>query len=129
MIALLVKLGEPVDLTLWLFDPDHVHVTEPPTAMVSTAGLEALRELLKKLSPTSTAAVVGTDATVAWNAAGEPVSPALVAVIVTGPTSPPSVTPVWAKPAASVTELVGCTLATPLATCHATVTPCTPFPN
>jgi len=130
MIALLVKLGEPCDLTLWLVDPPHVHVTDPPTAIVSTAGLElALRELLKKLSPTSTAAVVGTEAGAAWNVPGEPVSPALVAVMVMGPTSSPSVTLVWARPPASVTELVGCTLAAPLTTCHATVTPCTSFPN
>src|SRR6476659_9014517 len=38
----------------------HVHVTVPPTATVSTAGLaDALCPLLKKMLPTATAAVSG----------------------------------------------------------------------
>jgi len=61
-MALLVKLGEPMDRTLWgkLSVVAHVQVTVPLTATVSTAGLdEPLRPLLKKMSPTVTAAVVG----------------------------------------------------------------------
>jgi hypothetical protein len=37
-MVLLAKLGDPIDRTLWASGPLHVHVTTPPTAMVSTAG-------------------------------------------------------------------------------------------
>jgi hypothetical protein len=62
MIVLLVKLGDPVDRTLWSRASvvAHVQVTVPLTATVSTAVLDdPLWSLLKKMSPTVTAAVVG----------------------------------------------------------------------
>jgi len=57
-----VKLGEPTDCTLCgkASEVAQVQVTVPPTATVSTAGLDdPLRSLLKKMSPTVTAAVAG----------------------------------------------------------------------
>jgi hypothetical protein len=61
-IPLLVKLGEPVDCTLCgkASVVAQVQVTVPLTATVSTAGLDdPLSALLKKMSPTVTAAVAG----------------------------------------------------------------------
>src|SRR5574338_912351 len=61
-MALLVKLGEPSDWTLWavLPVPVQVQVTVPPTATVVRAGLDVPScALLKKSLPTVTAAVDG----------------------------------------------------------------------
>ena len=126
--VLFVKLGDPVDSTLCV-PPAHVHVTVPPAAMVSTAGFEALfRLLVKKKLPSWTAALVAAVVTVAWNVTGEPVSPALVAVIVTGPAVAPSVSVVRATPEASLVALVGDALAVPPVTSHVTPVPAFPFP-
>jgi hypothetical protein len=60
MIVLLVKLGDPMDRTLWGMASvvAHVQVTVPLTATVSTAGLDdPLWSLLKKRAPPVTAAV------------------------------------------------------------------------
>src|SRR3954464_8933676 len=59
MIELPVKLGEPRDCTLWGMSASlpQVQITVPPTAMVSTAGLEVpLWSLRKKMSPSVTTA-------------------------------------------------------------------------
>src|SRR2546425_144111 len=129
MTALLVKLGDPVDSTL-CEPPAQLHVTVPPTAIVSTAGFELrLRSLLKRIAaPTVVLAVVGIAWAVALNVRGEPVRPAWVAVIVIGPAVPPSVTVVWAVPLALLSALVGLTPAEPLVTCQPTAIPDTPFP-
>src|SRR5690606_17578257 len=61
---LLGNVGVPVDSTLWLELLRNVHVTVPPTAMVSTAGLIVpLRTLKNWKLLTLTAAVV---ANAAW---------------------------------------------------------------
>jgi hypothetical protein len=60
--ALLSKPGELSDSMLWGMSSVcvQVHVTVPPTATVSTAGLiDPLCSLLKKLLPMATAAVSG----------------------------------------------------------------------
>ncbi len=104
-IALLVKLGEPVDRTLWLTVPVavQVQVTVPLTATVSTAGSEVrLRSLRKKLFPTVTATVDGgpgggggdggsAAVAVAVNSTGEPVAPTTSAWASCEPTVEPSV--------------------------------------
>src|SRR5512133_2353063 len=54
--------------------------------------------------------------------------PATVAVTVTSPGDEPSVTCVFACPLASVTAVVGLTVALPVATANVTVAPCTGFP-
>jgi hypothetical protein len=62
MMLLLVKLGEPGDWTLWGMSASLplVQVTVPPTATVSTAGLDdPLWSLRKKMSPKVTAAAAG----------------------------------------------------------------------
>src|SRR3989442_907752 len=119
MIPLLVKLGDPVDCTL-CEPPAQLHVTVPPTAIVSTAGFELrLPSLLKRMAaPTVTLAVVGIGWAVALNVRGEPVRPAWVAVIMIGPAVPPSVTVVWAVPPPPPTPLLGPTPAGPALTCH-----------
>src|SRR2546426_11625344 len=129
MIPLLVKLGDPVDCTL-CEPPAQLHVTVPPTAIVSTAGFELrLPSLLKRMAaPTVTLAVVGIGWAVALNLRGEPVRPAWVAVIMIGPAVPPSVTVVWAEPLALLIALLGLTLAEPLVTSQPTAIPDTPFP-
>src|SRR2546425_13364450 len=112
MIPLLVKLGDPVDCTL-CEPPAQLHVTVPPTAIVSTAGFELrLPSLLKRMAaPTVTLAVVGIGWAVALNVRGEPVRPAGVAVIVIRPAGPPSGTGVCAVPLALLIALMGLTLA------------------
>jgi hypothetical protein len=62
MMSLLAKLGEPSDCTLcgMVAPLAQVQVTVPPTATVSTAGLDdPLWSLRKKMSPKVTAAVAG----------------------------------------------------------------------
>src|SRR5262245_23823009 len=62
MMLLLVKLGDPWDWTLWGMSASlpQVQVTVPPTATVSTAGLDdPLWSLRKKMSPSVTAAAAG----------------------------------------------------------------------
>src|SRR3989441_7973826 len=129
MIPLRVKLGDPVDCTL-CEPPAQLHVTVPPTAIVSTAGFELrLPSLLKRMAaPTVTLAVVGIGWAGALNVRGEPVRPAWVAVIVMRPAVPPSVTVVWAGPLALLIALMGLTPAEPLVTCQPTAIPDTPFP-
>jgi len=51
LLALLVKLGDPVEVTLWVSAPPaQVQVTVPLTATVSTAGLTLPFRSLRKLS-------------------------------------------------------------------------------
>src|SRR6266705_3024988 len=123
-----MKLGDPVDCTLWF--PIHVHVTVPPTAIVSTAGFVLpFRLLLKKKLPPVTAAVVGSASEVAWNVIGEPVRAPFVAVMTIAPGGASSVTVVWAMPLASLVACDGLRLAEPVVTCQSTPVPCTPVPN
>ena len=84
----------------------------PPTAMVSTAGFSlAFLALLKKKSPTFTAAVIGDGPAgpalaVAAKVTGEPVAPASVtAVAFCVPTVLPSIQVVVAMPHSRVTIL------------------------
>src|SRR6266571_1274340 len=98
-----MKLGDPVDCTLWF--PIHVHVTVPPTA------------------------IVGSASEVAWNVIGEPVRAPFVAVMTIAPGGASSVTVVWAMPLASLVACDGLRLAEPVVTCQSTPVPCTPFPN
>ena len=131
-MVLLVKLGLPVDCTLWESElAAQVHVTVPPTRTVSVAGaVEPLRTLVNTIpGPTVTAALAGSVTAVAWNVTGEPVSPVLVAVMVLEPAVPPSVTVAWVVPVASVVPLAGVTIAEPEVTNQLTATPDTPLPN
>src|SRR5260370_26311312 len=102
-MALLGKLGVPVDCTLWDSElAAQVHVTVPPARIVSTAGFDVpLCTLVNTIpGPTVTAALIGSVTAVAWNVTGEPVSPVLGAVTVFEPAGPPRVTVAWAVPAA-----------------------------
>lgn len=59
-LPLLPKVGEPVEVTVWVVGVVHVQVTIPPTAIVSTAMFWVAFALLrKKRSPTVTPAVSG----------------------------------------------------------------------
>ena len=130
MVALLVKLGEPSDRTLCSVKPvmPQVQVTEPPTEIVSTAGLVLLfRSLTKKILPKRTSAWVGIATAVALNVKGEPVSPSAVAVIVRGPAVPPRMTSTDEIPPGPVTSASGVTV--PLETLQDTPTPATPLAN
>ena len=70
LIALLVKLVDPVDWTLCEAVPTQFHVTVPPTGTVSTAGCCVLLwSLRKKMSPTDT---VGPEAGTVTVIAAEP---------------------------------------------------------
>src|SRR3989442_14065537 len=117
MIPLLVKLGDPVDCTL-CEPPAQLHVTVPPTAIVSTAGFELrLRSLLKRIAaPTVALAVVGIAWAVALNVRGEPVRPAWVAGIAVGPAVPPSGTAGWGGRLAVLSARAGLAPAEPLGT-------------
>src|SRR3954454_5502563 len=132
-MALLVKLGDPVDWTLCPIDPEaQVQVTFPPTATVSTAGLCVVLWLLVKTipGPTVTFAVVGiagASVAVSLNVSGDPSRPSAVAVTVTGPSAPPIVTVTAEIPASSVGTL-GADVVAPVAA-QATFTPGTPLPN
>src|SRR5260370_19307167 len=104
-MALLGKLGVPVDCTLWDSElAAQVHVTVPPARIVSTAGFDVpLCTLVNTIpGPTVTAALIGSVTAVAWNVTVEPVSPVLRAVTVFAPPVPPSVTLARPVPAASV---------------------------
>jgi hypothetical protein len=123
-MALLVKLGAPVDSTLCGTAPVElqVHRTRVPAVIVTPVGA-------KKLFPTLTSTVGGGGGfPVAVNPTGEPVRPATWPWAPWAPTVAPSVQTVVA-PDVSVIELVGEVAPPPLVTTQPTVTPATPLPN
>src|SRR5260370_16289459 len=130
-VALLVKLGEPVDCTLWEIEPAaQVHVSVPFTAIVSTAGFEVLFRALLKLipGPTVTAAVVGIGSPVSWKTTLGGVRVLLVAVT-EFEAMPSSVSVAWALPLASVVSLGGMTVPPPVLASHLTLPPDLPLPS
>ena len=60
MFPLLAKVGEPVEVTVWLTAVVQFHVTRPPTATVSIAGFAVpFRTLSNERFPTVTVMVEG----------------------------------------------------------------------
>jgi hypothetical protein len=111
--------------------PTQPQVTVPPTAIVSTAAFWVpLRALLKKILPTCTEAVVGiggAGTALSLKVAGEPVSPAAVAVTVNVCSVAGAVTVTAEMPETSVgTEAEE---SVPAVVSHVTAMPAIPFPN
>src|SRR5260370_35656084 len=119
-MALLGKLGVPVDCTLWDSElAAQVHVTVPPARIVSTAGFDVpLCTLVNTIpGPTVTAALIGSVTAVPWNVTGEPASPGLGPVRGFGPAGPPRVTVARALAAPSPGAPAGRHLAAPEPPC------------
>src|SRR5260370_38308146 len=115
-MALLGKLGVPVDCTLWDSElAAQVHVTVPPARIVSTAGFDVpLCTLVNTIpGPTVTAALIGSVTAGPRNGTGEPVSPVLAAAAVFEPAGPPRATRASAFPTPSARPLPRCPIAHP----------------